>query len=206
MASKPSHHLENSKAAEGPETGIAKAILGIVSTIPATTEPLSASPKERARVIQTGAALKAATVSGSLALPPGPWGVLTVLPDLLAIWRIQAQMVADIAGAFGKTAQLTREQLLYCLFRHAAAQVVRDLAARVGQRMIFRPVTLRALQSIAHRLGVKVTQRVIAKSAARWIPVLGALGVAGYAYYDTAQVGLTALELFQKDIAKADDE
>jgi hypothetical protein len=182
---------------EKPAHALAKAILDVVSAIPGTSEPSSQKPAERARALRTTAALKAAAVSGTLALPPGPLGVATIVPDLIAVWRIQAQMVADIAAAFGKTAQLEQEQMLYCLFRHAVAQVARDLAMRVGERIVFQRATLRVLQSIASKVGVEVTQRVIAKSAARWLPVLGSVGVAGYAYYDTAQVGLTATELFE---------
>ena len=57
-------------------------------------------------------------------------GMLTLLPELVAVWRIQ-------------------EQMLYCLFKHTASQAVRD---------------------------------------------------AGYAYFDTAQVARSAIELFEKDI------
>jgi len=56
------------------------------------------------------------------------------------------------------------------------------------------------LQTIAERLGVKVSQRAIAKSAARWLPLVGSIGVAGYAYYDTAQVAATATELFADNL------
>lgn len=171
-------------------------ILDVVTHMPPTTELPHAEPRERAKVIQTAAALKAAAVSGTLALPPGPWGLAVVIPDLLAVWRIQARMVADIAGVFGQSAQLSREHLVYCLFRHAAAQIVRDLTARVGERLVFRRATLRMLQTIAGRLGMKVSQRAIASSVARWLPVVGSIGVAGYAYYDTAQVAATATELF----------
>lgn len=190
----------------GSESTLAKAILDAVSAVPSSTEPRNSSPSERVRGIQAAAALKAAAVSGTLALPLGPLGMVTILPDLIAVWRIQAQMVADIAAAFGKTAQLAREQMLYCLFKHAAAQVVRDLSVRIGGRVVFQRVTLRILQGVAKKLGVKVTQRVIANSAARWVPILGSLGVAGYAYYDTAQVGATAIELFGGDIGEADDQ
>jgi hypothetical protein len=183
-----------------PVEGVAKAILDVLAAIPATSEPANPLPRARARSIQTTAALKAAAVSGTLALPPGPLGIATILPDLVAVWRIQAQMVADIAAAFGKTAELEREQMLYCLFRHAAAQVVRDLFARAGERVVFRRATLRAIESITQRLGLNVTQRVIAKSAARWIPILGSLGVAGYAFYDTTQVAATAVDLFEKNL------
>jgi hypothetical protein len=185
---------------DAPATALAKAILDIVSAVPVSTEPKSPLPLERARAIQTTAALKTAAVSGTLALPPGPLGIAAILPDLIAVWRIQAQMVADIAGTFGKTGSLAQEHMIYCLFRHAAAQVVRDLVARVGERVVFRQATLRLLQATAQKLGVKVSQRVIAKAAARWVPIIGSLGVAGYAYYDTAQVGATAVELFQRDI------
>ena len=175
-------------------------ILDVVTSVPATTETAHAQPHERARVIQTAAALKAAAVSGTLALPPGPWGLAVVLPDLLTVWRIQARMVADIAGAFGQSASLSQEHLVYCLFRHAAAQIVRDLTARVGERLVFQRATMRMLQTIAERLGVKVSQRAIAKSAARWLPVVGSIGVAGYAYYDTSQVAATATELFADNV------
>jgi hypothetical protein len=184
---------------EVPAKALAQAILDIVSAVPASSEPQNPLPLERARSIQTAAALKTAAVSGALALPPGPLGIAAIVPDLIAVWRIQAQMVADIAGAFGKTGTLAQEHMIYCLFRHAAAQVVRDLVVRVGERVVFRVATLPVLRATAQKLGVKVSQRVIAKSAARWIPVLGSLGVAGYAYYDTAQVGATAVDLFQKD-------
>jgi hypothetical protein len=175
---------------------LAKAILDVVTAVPKTDERRGASPRERARAIQTTASLKAAAVSGTLALPTGPLSFAVIVPDLISVWRIQAKMVADIAGAYGQSAHLSQEHMIYCLFRHAAAQIVRDLAARVGERIVIRRATVKALQSLAKQLGIKVSKQVIAKSAARWLPVVGSIGVASYAYYDTAQVAATATELF----------
>jgi hypothetical protein len=183
-----------------PAGRIAEAILGFLSEIPKTAEPLSLSPKDRARQIASAAARKACTISGALALPPGPAGLVTILPDLVGVWRVQAQMVADIAGAFGKSAALSREQMIYCLFRHTAAQAVRDLVVRVGERYLVRQAGLRVLQGVAAKVGVKVSQRAIATSVSRWLPVVGIVGVAGYAYYDTAQVGATAIAFFEKPV------
>jgi hypothetical protein len=175
---------------------LAKAIIDVVTAVPKTTEQAGTTPRERARAIQTTASLKAAAISGTLALPSGPLGIAAILPDLITVWRIQAKMVADIAGAYGQSAHLSQEHMIYCLFRHAAAQIVRDLAARVGQRVVIRRATIKALQAMAKQLGIRVSKQVIAKSAARWLPVVGSIGVAGYAYYDTAQVAATATELF----------
>jgi hypothetical protein len=181
-----------------PAKAIGKVLFAIVSAVPSTSEPANARPRARALKIQTAAAFKAAAVSGSMALPPGPWALATILPDLFAVWRIQAQMVSDIAGVFGKAGSLSQEQMLYCLFKHAAAHVVRDLVSRVGERVVFRRATMKVLQGIARKLGSRVSRRVLAQSVSRWLPVLGSASVAGYAYYDTKRVGMTAIDLFEQ--------
>lgn len=179
---------------------IAVAILGFVGKVPSSGESRSRTPAEAARKAANAAAAKAATAAGTLALPPGPLGWLTILPEMTAVWKIQAQMVADIAALYGKSATLGREQMLYCLFKHAASQAVRDLVVRVGERMLVKRATLASLQAVAQRVGVKLTQRVLAKGVSRWIPLAGAVGVAAYAYYDTVQVAKAAIDIFERDI------
>ena len=109
-------------------------------------------------------------------------------------------MIADIAATFNKSASLTREQMLYCLFKHAASQAVRDLVIRVGERVLVRRASLKTIQQVINKVGIKVTQQVAAKTISRWIPVIGAIGVGGYAAYDTSRVAKTAIELFQSEI------
>jgi hypothetical protein len=179
---------------------VAQAILSILGRIPVTHKHASAKPDQPARALANAAAAKAALISGGLALPPGPIGWLTILPDLFTIWRLQSQMVADIAALYGKSANLTKEQMLYCLFKHAAAHAVRDLVVRVGSRAVVQRATLRTLQTAAQRVGVRITQRAVGSAVSRWIPIFGAVGVGAYAYYDTAQVARTAIELFRGPI------
>ena len=181
-------------------TGIARTILNFLGEIPRSAEPPSVSPRVRGEAIAAAARRRAFVASASLSLPPGPLGWFTVLPELVAIWKIQAQMVADIAAACGQHTTLTREQMLYCLFRHAAAQAVRDLAVRAGQRWIVHAATARTLRSVAHRIGVKLSERALGSSLARMLPVAGALGVGAYAWYDTRQVARTAIAMFSRDV------
>ena len=152
------------------------------------------------------AAGRAAALSGVLALPPGVFGLLTVLPDLVAIWRIQAQLVADIAGLYGKEMQLTRSHMLYCLFRHAASQVARDVAVRAGERFVIRQLSGGALRSVLTTVGISVTQRVAGTAASRWLPVVGAAAVAGYAYFDTLQVAKTAVKMLEGTVLEVESE
>jgi uncharacterized protein (DUF697 family) len=139
-------------------------------------------------------------ISGSLSLPPGVLGWLTVVPELLSVWRVQAQMVSDIAAVYGKHHTLGREQMVYCLFKHMSAQLFRDVVVRVGERVLIREASLQFLQNLAQKVGVIITKTVIRKSAARFVPLLGAVGVGTYAYFDTLQVAKTAVELFERDI------
>jgi hypothetical protein len=123
-----------------------------------------------------------------------------VLPELVAIWRIQGQLVSDIAAAYGKTAKLGREQMLWCLFRHTAAQAFRDVAIRVGDRLVFRTAATGVLQRVARHIGISVSKRAVGKGISRWLPIIGALGVGAYARYDTGQVAKTAIALFSGEV------
>ena len=175
------------------------AILDFASQIPGSQVHRGLHPEAKARELSHQAARKAALTAGSLALPPGPLGWLTVLPELVAIWRIQAQMVSDIAAAYGQHASLGREQMLWCLFRHTAAQAFRDLVVRMGDRLLFRRLSATLAERVARRIGISLSRRAIGAGVSRWLPVIGAAGVGAYAWYDTRNVARTAIELFGSD-------
>jgi EcsC protein family len=186
-------------------TRLATAVLDLAGAAPASKQSPNLHPAEAARRAAAAAAAKAATAAGALSLPPGPLGWLTVLPEMLAVWRIQAQLVADIAALYGKDGSVTREQMLYCLFKHTASQAVRDLVVRAGERWLVKKAGTAALQGVARRIGVRLSQQGVSKAASRWLPVVGAMGVAAYAYYDTTQVARAASELFSRPIEFEDE-
>ncbi|HEX9181604.1 MAG TPA: hypothetical protein VF859_14495 [Burkholderiales bacterium] len=195
-------HPTPAPAAGDASRGLTAAILEVLTRVPRTRERASENPALRARGIARAAARKASVTAGTLALPVGPLGWLTIVPELAAIWRIQAQMVADIAGAYGRHATLTPEHMLYCLFRYAAAQAVRDLVVRAGSRWLVRRLPAAALEAVAGKVGLRVAQRAAGSGASRWLPVIGAVGVGAYAWYDTGKVADAAIELFGQDAAQ----
>lgn len=176
------------------------AILDLVLHVPPSREPASPTPAARAKAIARQAARNASLTAGSLALPPGALGWLTLLPELLAVWRLQAQMVSDIAAVYGKERALGREQMLYCLFKQVSAQLFRDIAVRAGERIVFHYASSQAIRAIAQKLGIHVSQTLLKKGISRFVPVLGAVGVGAYAYVDTLQVARNAITLFESDI------
>jgi hypothetical protein len=63
-----------------------------------------------------------------------------------------------------------------------------------------RRASLQVLQKLATVIGIKVTQRAMGKALARYASIVGAAGVAAYAFYDTKKVAPTAIELFGADV------
>jgi hypothetical protein len=174
-----SRSLSVAAAADHEVTGM---IERVIADVPPPRSHEVDDPDRAAEALARGAAQRAAVVSGSLALPPGPLGMLR-------------QMVADIFGLYGRSADLTRTHMLYCLFRHAASQVLRDVAVRAGQRFVLQQLSSGALRTVLSSVGVAVTKRIAGAAATRWVPIAGAAAVASYAYWDTLQVAKTARKL-----------
>jgi hypothetical protein len=105
------HSLDAKKAPtdDGARHGpIIDALERVLADIPSATTRPSELPDAAAKAIARRAAKRAAMLSGSLALPPGPLGFMTLLPDIYLIWQTQRQMVAEIFGVYGRSAELTR--------------------------------------------------------------------------------------------------
>lgn len=172
-------------------------IFNLITDIPDSLLCPNNDPDKRAEVLIKQAALKAATVSTSLSIPAGFTGVLTSIPDIAAVWRIQAQLVADIACTYGKFALLSREAMVWCLFRHSAASLLRDVAVRTGSRIVVQKLSLTALQKLLQKIGVKISANFLGRIALRAIPAIGAIGNGAYTYFDTTEVGKTAMAYFK---------
>ncbi|TGN17208.1 hypothetical protein EHS15_18175 [Leptospira idonii] len=162
--------------------------------------PTIQSPDDMVEQLVQNAAFKTGLVSATCSLPPGPLGLLSILPELLVIYRIQGHLVLDIAALHGKEVHVTRELLLYCLFKHGSAQVFRKIIEETSLKILIRPTTVRVFQTLLEKVGLLITKTVLRKQFARWIPLGGAVVTGTFAFFDTKKVGKTAHALFSKEI------
>ena len=169
----------------------------LITDIPESLHSPTENSDEKIKKLIRQAAVKASLVSATLSVPAGVTGVLTSIPDIAAIWRIQAQLVSDIAATYGKFAMLSREAMVWCLFRHSAAQLVRDIAVRTGSRIVVQKVSFAVLETLLKKIGLKVSTKFLGRAALRAIPAIGALGNGAYSFYDTTEVGKTAAAYFK---------
>lgn len=168
----------------------------VISNIPESGFEHSSDPYSKSKVVIRQTAIKAAMMSAGFSLPSGPVSILTIIPDLLGIWNLQKSMIADIAALHGKKAILTKEQLLYCLFRHSASQVFRDIFVKTGTKATIEKAVAQTFETLLERIGLHIAKRTGSGLLYRVIPFIGTAGAAFYAYADTEQVGNVALKYF----------
>lgn len=181
-----------------------KAIQDIVSRVPTSTVEIEVDRPAQLRSLARTASWKAAGISGALSLPGGPFFLITILPDLVGVWRVQAQLVADIARVHGRSEQLTSEVLLYCLFKQGDLGLS-DLVVRVGERYLVKRARGGMLTQMIERVGARVLRKWVGKRAAAIVPLIGAAAIARYSRKDTLEVGETAIQLFSRSWLRDDE-
>ncbi len=189
------------RSTDPPRTAdLATTLLDVVTRVPSSDEPPAADPVARTRALTRRAAGATAALSAAAALPPGPVGWLTLLPELAAIWRIQAKLVADVAAAWGRPEAATREVLLHCLFAHSIERPLGGFVVRAGERLMVRTASYRALQPVARSIAARLSRRTIGRGIARFVPVAGSAAVAAWAWRETSHVARNAQEVFSREV------
>lgn len=183
---------EEDLAALGGRT--AELIFELVSELPKSDVEPAQDPEKKAKELTHSAALKAAAISAGLSLPSGPLALMTILPDIMVQWRIQRQLVADIAAAYGK--DLTQQSLISSLFKHIAKRAIAAFRVNVRFRVPTKEQWLAMLKVLTGKIAVRVIHRMLKKAILRWIPFAGAIGMAAVAYAEIGAVGQAAMDEF----------
>ncbi|MBP7510199.1 MAG: TerB family tellurite resistance protein [Prolixibacteraceae bacterium] len=144
-------------------------------------------------------ALKCSSVSGVAGLVPGPLGMLSIIPDIVMVLRLQTEMLAKLSVAYNKEKIVTKELVLFMLFQGVGAAGISFVAVKAGQVIVKRAST-RIIQRMVAMMGGRILQRAVARTAARFLPIIGASAMAIWVGYMTRKIGNTAKDLLSKDI------
>ncbi|MCQ2097539.1 MAG: EcsC family protein [Fibrobacter sp.] len=176
---------------------LAGLLFELITDIPESMcKPSDHPDKDIEGLIKT-ASVKAAAVSATLSIPAGITGIVVSIPDIIAVWKIQAQLVSDIALTYGKVAILNRESMMVCLFKHSAAHLLKDLVTHTGPRIIVHKLSTAALKKALDRISMHFSSKFLRRIALKAVPAIGAVGNGAISFWDTKQVGKTAQAYFK---------
>lgn len=172
-------------------------LFDVITNIPESLQESVENPEERVKSLIQSASLRAAAVSTTLSIPAGVTGVVAAIPDVISVWKIQAQLVSDIAATYGKIAILNRSSMMFCLFKHSMAHLLKDVVTHSGPRYIVHKLSTTALKKCLEKIGIHFSSKFIRRIAMKAVPAIGAVSNGALSFWDTKQVGKTAQAYFR---------
>lgn len=125
--------------------------------------------------------------------------MVATIPEIMIVISNQIEMIYDIAVANGHQQKITPE-LIVGVMVSSFGLAAGSLLFIHGGRIVVKRASAQILQRIVIMLGGRITQQVVARSAAKFVPVVGALTMAIWTKYTTEKIGEKAIEIFSKDI------
>ena len=145
-----------------------------------------------------------ALIAGATNLIPGPLGMLATLPELVAIIRNQIQMIYDLGVAHGKESNLNAT-LLLGLFSTVMGEGTIGLVAIKGKQLLVKKASVQVIQKVVFWLGGTISQKLLKRFIAKWLPVVGAAAMAIWARQSTINMGKKASEMLAMDIVTSEE-
>ncbi len=142
------------------------------------------------------AAQKAFAISTSLGLVPGPLGMATILPEVVALAKLHINLIHRIARHHNKQQHVSREIVLLVLANVMGVAAGEVLVRKVGAALVLRSVDSAVAKRVAQKIGSRIINKAAEKAIGRWIPVLTAPLFGYFSRSLTKKVGREADRLF----------
>lgn len=162
-----------------------------------TADDFTGNPPE---AMITAASRKAFAISTAAALPPGPLGLFTILPELMAVTKIQINLIHGIAAYYGKKGQVNTTLILLVFANEAGLAVGRRIVTHVGAKILVRVLGEQSARPLARSIAARIGARLTQKALGRWIPLLLAPVFGLFSKRMTERIGAEAIKLFSQDI------
>ena len=144
--------------------------------------------------------LQSSALSSTLGVIPGVSGLVTVIPEIILLLKLQSRMIKDIAILHGKENLLTKELLLYCLFKDSEIEVFQTSIRMTVSRIFIRPISLSLLHTFFIRVIQLKSNHFKRKKSSFLISFISGLSNGVLSFIDTQMVGTTANLIFLSEI------
>lgn len=117
------------------------------------------------------AAARAFKISTALGLIPGPIGFAGILPEVVALTRLQINLIYRVARCYGKVETVNTEIVLLILANAMGVAGGETLIRKAGMALVIRSANTGVMRALARRIGIHVIDAAVGKAIGRWIPV-----------------------------------
>lgn len=138
-------------------------------------------------------------IAAGSSLVPGPWGMLTAVPEIALIIKNQLKMIYDIGQAYGKGKIMNRD-LLLSVFASGIGLGATSLAMMHGSKYIIKRASLRFFQKLVIMLAGRVSQQLIKSIVSKYLPVAGSIVMGAWARHSTQTIGKKAKQFLRSEI------
>lgn len=146
------------------------------------------------------AAQRAFKISTALGLIPGPVAIVTILPEIVALTKLQMNLIRRIARYHRKQEKVTRELILLIFGNVVGIAAGEAVIKRVGTRLIIRSVHTTVMRGLAKKIGSRIIDRAAQRAVARWLPMIVAPLFGYFSRTMTEKIGREADRIFSGEI------
>ena len=154
-----------------------------------------------AEEMTNAASWKAFSISTAAAIPPGPFGLATILPEIVAVTKIQMNLIYRIAKYHQQAGKVNRTLVLLIFGNALGFAVGSEFFKTMGSRLLMESAGSQGVGNIALRIGKKISTRILPKTVARWVPFVLAPIFGAFSKSMTMKIGREADKIFSKDLA-----
>ena len=139
-------------------------------------------------------------MSTGAGIPSGPVGLATIIPEVVALTRLQISLIFKVAKFHQQEAKVNKTIILAVLGVAMGVVLKHALINKVGTRIIVRSLSAEGAKRITREIGEKFAVGLLKRGIGRWIPLMLA-PVFGYLSLSmTRKVGREAELLFSHEL------
>jgi hypothetical protein len=139
-------------------------------------------------------------ISTGAGIPTGPVGLATIIPEVVAITKLQIDLIFKVAKFHQQEAKVNKTIILAVLGVAVGVVLKHALINKVGTRIIVKSLSAEGAKRITREIGEKFAVGLLKRGLGRWIPLMLA-PVFGYlSLAMTRKVGREAESLFSHEL------
>lgn len=139
-------------------------------------------------------------ISTGAGIPTGPMGLATIVPEVVALIKLQIDLIFKVAKFHQQEAKVNKTIILTVLGVAMGVVLKHALINKVGTRLIVKSLSAEGAKRITREIGEKFATGLLKRGLGRWIPLMLA-PVFGYLSLSmTRKVGREAESLFSHEL------